>query len=222
MSDYSECAPKAGVLPSPAWVELARLVADAGAPTFQKAALIEGCRRVIRMAQQEEPAPKPEHSKVYEMDGSRHCFECNKTWHQRNGVWDADPGCAPKAGAEPKKGEGGGMSKEPGWMPFDERLGSRQDMPPKYKTVLVYIESLSTGSPRAISVGYRKDAAGDIESPYFVVPGHGGRVLAWVDCLWKPSKYLYHRDEFINYWKLAEDAITSTAPLPAQSEEKGK
>jgi hypothetical protein len=50
---------------SPAWVELARLVADAEEWRGTNkslieclGSLIEGCRRVIRMAQQEAPSPK--------------------------------------------------------------------------------------------------------------------------------------------------------------------
>ena len=33
------------------------------------------------------------------------------------------------------------------------------------------------------AVGYLKNAAGDKQCPYFVVPGIGGRVLRWCDCL---------------------------------------
>ena len=73
------------------------------------------------------------------------------------------------------------------WYRFDPDKGSRQKRPPIKKWVLVLCEPVKeSGSPRGIGVGYRKDAAGDKQSPYFVVPGlfpRGGRVIAWCDCL---------------------------------------
>lgn len=69
------------------------------------------------------------------------------------------------------------------WYPFDKSKGSYNKCPPIYKMVLVFVESLGPGRPQAICAGYRKDAAGDGKSPYFVIPGHGGEVIAWCDCL---------------------------------------
>ena len=82
------------------------------------------------------------------------------------------------------------------WYDFDPSKGSRQKRPPEYKLVLVrtiagdykHIEGeirfvLNEGLPPGLAVGYRKNAAGDKQSPYFVVPGIGGNVSAWCDCL---------------------------------------
>ena len=104
------------------------------------------------------------------------------------------------------------------WTPFDEKLGSQQKMPARYRTVLVYVESIGPGMPKALSVGYRKDAAGDKESPYFVVPGHGGKVLAWCDCLPASEKYKTHRDGFTNYWQMAGDSLLRPEPKPESKE----
>jgi len=71
----------------------------------------------------------------------------------------------------------------PEWHQFNRALGNGQERPPINKAVLVYVASMQPGLPEAIAVGYRKDAAGDAGYPYFVVPGHGGEVMAWCDCL---------------------------------------
>jgi hypothetical protein len=72
----------------------------------------------------------------------------------------------------------------PKWYAFDSAKGSRQKRPPERKLVLVRLASAGEGLPEGIAVGYRKNAAGDKQSPYFVVPGlHTGTVLAWCDCL---------------------------------------
>lgn len=68
------------------------------------------------------------------------------------------------------------------WYKFDASRGSRQKRPPEHKPVLVYLVRPDGGE--AIVVGYRKNAAGDKQSPYFVRPGAGeGVVKAWCDCL---------------------------------------
>ena len=69
------------------------------------------------------------------------------------------------------------------WYPFDTNKGSRQKRPPERKYVLVVVESNSNCLPNTVAVGYRKNAAGDKQCPYFVIPGLGGDVLAWCDCL---------------------------------------
>ena len=75
------------------------------------------------------------------------------------------------------------------WIPFDEKKGYHQKRPPKYKNVLVVVNS----QPKGIAVGYRKDAAGDASCPYFVVTGIGGTVLAWCDCLPDDFDYMKAR-----------------------------
>lgn len=72
------------------------------------------------------------------------------------------------------------------WYDFDINQGSRQKRPPIGKYVLVQLNQPREGLPDGIAVGYRKDAAGDKQSPYFVVPGlhtGTGNELAWCDCL---------------------------------------
>lgn len=39
------------------------------------------------------------------------------------------------------------------------------------------------GLPEAIAVGYLRYAAGDKSCPFFVIPGVGGQVTAYADCL---------------------------------------
>lgn len=70
------------------------------------------------------------------------------------------------------------------WYPFDEAKGSRQKRPPLYRKVLVQLPAQpEKGLPPAVAVGYRKNAAGDKQSPYFVIPGIGGTPTHWCDCL---------------------------------------
>ncbi len=63
-----------------------------------------------------------------------------------------------------------------------------QKLPPIRKDVLVMVDERrdddGSGLPEAFAVGYRKD---DSLGPYFVVPGVGGPVVAWCDCL--PSDF---------------------------------
>jgi hypothetical protein len=76
------------------------------------------------------------------------------------------------------------------WFPFDQSKGFRQKRPPVHRWVIVQLESTEVGSlPSGIAVGYRKNAAGDKSCPYFVVPGIGGNVLQWCDCLPLDFKY---------------------------------
>jgi hypothetical protein len=69
------------------------------------------------------------------------------------------------------------------WYRFSKEKGSRQKLPPLKRDVLGRQPSTGAGLPQGISVGYRKNAGGDKQCPFFVVPGIGGEVLAWCDCL---------------------------------------
>lgn len=86
------------------------------------------------------------------------------------------------------------------WHPFDKAKGFRQLRPPLRKWVVVMLapkdpHQVALGFefkpevpglvvyPPGVAVGYRKDAAGDKSCPYFVIPGIGGEVIAWSDCL---------------------------------------
>lgn len=68
------------------------------------------------------------------------------------------------------------------WYPFDPTMGSYQKRPPEKKCVVVVVERDEgrRGTVRGYALGYRKD---DKQSPQFIVPGIGGRVIAWCDCL---------------------------------------
>jgi hypothetical protein len=56
-------------------------------------------------------------------------------------------------------------------------------LPAEKKEILLQMKSMENGVPDAVMVGYLKYAAGDKNSPVFIVPGRGGQVLAWCDCL---------------------------------------
>jgi len=73
------------------------------------------------------------------------------------------------------------------WYPFSEIKGYHQKRPPERKDVLVILERTSPNLPRSIAVGYMKNSAGQKEYPYFVIPGIGGKVVYWCDCL--PSDF---------------------------------
>lgn len=94
------------------------------------------------------------------------------------------------------------------WYPFDADRGSRQKRPPLKKWVVVLLEPkppevvdfvglelkkgvppLIASTPAPLALGYRKDAAGDKQCPYFVIPGIGGTVTAWCDCLPEDFEY---------------------------------
>lgn len=76
------------------------------------------------------------------------------------------------------------------WFNFDPGKGSRQKRPEIGKFVLVRLPSRGDGLPESIAVGYRKDASGDKQCPYFVVPGLGGVPLCWSDCLPKDFTFM--------------------------------
>lgn len=58
------------------------------------------------------------------------------------------------------------------------------DLPPERKLVLLQIAPKEKeGLRAAVAVGYLRYAAGDIDCPYFVIPGIGGQVTAYADCL---------------------------------------
>jgi hypothetical protein len=74
------------------------------------------------------------------------------------------------------------------WYPFDPAKGSRQKRPPIKKLVLGKITNpnkTDKRDPDPIVVCYRKDAAGDKQSPQFITPGCRGlgEVYEWCDCL---------------------------------------
>ncbi|MGP8322412.1 MAG: hypothetical protein ACT6FG_00220 [Methanosarcinaceae archaeon] len=76
------------------------------------------------------------------------------------------------------------MKNELKWYTFDKQKGSRQKRPKVKKWVLVLCHSNVEGIPDPVVLGYMKNAAGDKQSPYFVIPGaNTGLPYAWCDCL---------------------------------------
>jgi hypothetical protein len=82
------------------------------------------------------------------------------------------------------------------WYPFDETRGLKQKLPLPNRYVLLQIaEDDLMGMPARVVVGYRKDHADRIKTPYFVHPGcnfktdqeRGGyyrsKITHWSDCL---------------------------------------
>lgn len=71
------------------------------------------------------------------------------------------------------------------WYAFDPMKGSRQKRPQLKRYVLVQLSAQpDKGLPGAVAVGYMKNAAGDKQCPYFVVPGAAaGEPTHWCDCL---------------------------------------
>lgn len=86
------------------------------------------------------------------------------------------------------------------WYKFDPKKGSSQKRPALRRWVVVKLkpkepEQVDLGNglkpglglvcsyPSGIAVGYTKNFGGDPQSPYFVVPGIGGEVIEWCDCL---------------------------------------
>lgn len=70
------------------------------------------------------------------------------------------------------------------WIEYTESKWSDQPLPPARKYLLVQIaERPEKGMPPAVAVGYMRFAAGDKDSPVFTIPGVGGDVIAWCDCL---------------------------------------
>ena len=70
------------------------------------------------------------------------------------------------------------------WIDYSEDLWHRQPLPPERRKVLVQVAAREDGyRPPSVAVGYMKFAAGCKDSPRFIVPGVGGTVVAWCDCL---------------------------------------
>jgi len=79
------------------------------------------------------------------------------------------------------------------WYKFDKTKGSKQKRPPVRKWVLVKMKPVYPNVPCSLAAGYMKNAAGDKQSPYFVVPGLAlTDTIAWCDCL--PDDFEYPRE----------------------------
>lgn len=70
------------------------------------------------------------------------------------------------------------------WVRFYPDRANRQKLPFERRYVLVQLaEQPAKGLPPSVAVGYLKYSAGDKTCPYFVIPGIGGTVEFWSDCL---------------------------------------
>lgn len=69
------------------------------------------------------------------------------------------------------------------WFRFDPVNGDGQPLPAERRFVALQLHPLGPGRPPAVALGYLKLAAGDRSSPRFIVPGIGGDVAYWCDCL---------------------------------------
>ena len=69
------------------------------------------------------------------------------------------------------------------WVNFDKAQEDYQELPPERRDVLVLLQRTRSNFPKGVAVGYLRFAAGCKDSPYFVIPGIGGEVDAWCDCL---------------------------------------
>ena len=81
------------------------------------------------------------------------------------------------------------MSGSYEWVDFEQEKWSNQKLPRPMKEVLVVIESEEDGVPNQTCVGWLKYFGGDKDSPAFIIPGRGGTVLKWCDCL--PDGFLW-------------------------------
>ena len=70
------------------------------------------------------------------------------------------------------------------WIEYEERRWHHQPLPPERRHVLVQVDvRQDRGGAPAVAVGYMKFAGGCKDNPQFIVPGVGGPVVAWSDCL---------------------------------------
>ena len=68
------------------------------------------------------------------------------------------------------------------WIEYDQSKWHRQKLPPERRYVRVQVGDRGD-YPAAVAVGYMKFSAGCKDSPNFIVPGVGGPVTHWADCL---------------------------------------
>ncbi len=72
------------------------------------------------------------------------------------------------------------------WTPYEQDKWNQQPLPPVRRWVLCHIaarQDPTMGLPVTVAVGYLRLAAGCEDSPVFTIPGVGGPVVAWSDCL---------------------------------------
>lgn len=76
------------------------------------------------------------------------------------------------------------MGKRKVWVKFDPEKYGNQKLPKERKLVFVHgflTKEKSESVTPFLAVGYLRFAAGDRNSPFFVVPAIGGEVKYWLD-----------------------------------------
>lgn len=68
------------------------------------------------------------------------------------------------------------------WISFEQSKWHHQPLPKERRYLLCQIAA-KPGLPPAVAVGYMRFAAGCKDSPVFTIPGVGGDVVGWCDCL---------------------------------------
>lgn len=76
----------------------------------------------------------------------------------------------------------GGEMSWPTWVPFREYTDVNRLLPAERRDVLVMLRP-EPGQRQGVAVGYLRYSAGELNLPFFVVPGIGGIVTHWCDCL---------------------------------------
>lgn len=72
------------------------------------------------------------------------------------------------------------------WITYERERWHEQELPPENRQVLLQITARMLDGMQVapgVAVGYLRYAAGDPRSPHFIIPGVGGPVVAWCDCL---------------------------------------
>jgi len=75
--------------------------------------------------------------------------------------------------------------QEQKFIDFDPTKGADQSLPPERKDVVLELAPFRDGLPKMYMIGYLRYAAGDKNSPQFILPGvpEKATVIAWADCL---------------------------------------
>jgi len=68
------------------------------------------------------------------------------------------------------------------WTEFNQKKWQNQKLPTPERFLLVQVKGNGHHAP-AVAVGYMRFAAGCSDSPVFTIPGVGGNVVSWCDCL---------------------------------------
>ena len=76
------------------------------------------------------------------------------------------------------------MTAHSAWVPYERERWHHQPLPKERRWVLLLLAAQpEKGWPQGVAAGYMKFGAGEKDSPYFIIPGIGGKVIAWCDCL---------------------------------------